>query len=163
MAEQNQIKGEILMEWTFPEFVRHERSRGWYIAYIVFTLAMFALALRIENYTFFAVLFLASLILLIRLRRTPPDIHFAIREEGVEVGSGFYPWREFKDFWIIYRPPEVKKVYLHFTSSIRPDLDVALESQNPLVVRQFLNEHLIENKAKEEEPLSDQLTRFFKI
>lgn len=151
------------MEWTFPEFVRHERSRAWYVSYIVFTLAMFAVSLWMENYTFFAVLFLASLILLIRLRRTPPAIHFAIHEEGVGVGSSFYPWREFKDFWIIYRPPEVKKVYLHFTSAIRPDLDISLEDQNPLVIRQYLNEHLIENKTKEEEPLSDQLTRFFKI
>lgn len=122
-----------------------------------------AIALLTRNYTFFLVIFLAGLVLILRLRRVPPDVHFAIREEGVQVGSRFFGWHELKDFWIIYRPPEVKKVYLHFKSSLRPALDISLENENPLKVRQFLGEHLLENTELEDEPIADQLSRYFKL
>lgn len=164
MAEnQEQNRGSVLIAWTFPEFERHERSRGWYLAAFVVLVASVVIAAFSRNYTFIAVIVLFSLILLVRVRRTPPEVHFAIRDEGLEVGQRYYAWNELKEFWILYRPPQVKKVYFHFKNGLRPALDISLMEQNPLKVRQALSERLLENTELEDEPSGDQITRFLKI
>jgi len=163
MADPQEPRGEVLMEWTFPEFVRHERGRTWYLAYTIITLGLITFGVLSRNYTFAMLLVLLTLVIIIRLRRDPLPVHFAIRDEGIEVGNDYHPWRELKEFWIIYRPPTVKKVYFIFKSGFRPEIDVALEDQNPIRVRQYLSERLLENASREEEPSGDQITRYLKI
>ncbi len=163
MADPQEPRGDILMEWTFPEFIQHNRGRGWYIGFAVLVVLFIAYGLWTKNFTFIGFLVLLTLVLVIRLRRTPPDVRFAVRDEGIEVGTSFYAWREFKEFWIIYRPTQVKKVYFTFKSSLRPALDISLENQNPLLLRQLLSERLLENAQREEEPSGDQLIRTLKL
>ncbi len=163
MAENQQNRGDILLEWTFPEFEQHDRSRTWYISAFIVFLVSIVIALFSRNYTFVALIVLFSLILLIRIRRVPPPVHCAIREEGIEVSQRFYAWNELKEFWILYQPPEVKKIYFHFKSAIRPALDIALMEQNPIKIRQVLSDRLLENTELEEEPTGDQITRILKI
>ncbi len=163
MADPQEPRGDVLMEWTFPEFVRHERGRGWYIAYAVITVGLIVFGVMSRNYTFVMLLVLLTLVLLIRLRREPLPVHFAIRDEGIEVGNDFHPWRELQEFWIIYRPPLVKKIYFTFKSVVRPQMDISLENNNPIQVRQYLSERLLENATREEEPMGDQLTRALKM
>ncbi len=163
MADPQELRGDVLMEWTFPEFVRHERGVGWYITYGIITLGLIVFCIFSRNYTFLMLLVLMTLVLIIRLRRDPLPVHFAIRDEGIEVGNDYHPWRELKEYWIIYQPPVVKKIYFVFKSGFRPEIDVALESQNPIRVRQYLSERLLENAAREEEPSADQLSRYLKI
>lgn len=151
------------MEWSFPEFVRHDRGRGWYITYVIVTVGLLVFCIMSRNYTFAMFIVLLTLILLIRLRRDPLPVHFAIRDEGIEVDNDFHPWRELKEFWIIYRPPTVKKIYFTFKSGLRPELAVSLENENPVRVRQHLSERLLENASREEEPSGDQITRALKI
>lgn len=162
MADPRQPRGDILLEWDFPEFTRHDRSRGWYLGFFVTVLGMIGLSILVSNYTFIGVIILAALIVLVRLRRTPPPVHFAIREEGIEVSSRFYTWREIKSFWVLYRPPEIKKLYLSLKGP-RPALDISLEQQNPVKVRQLLSEFLLEDTEREEEPVGDQVSRILKI
>jgi hypothetical protein len=72
-------------------------------------------------------------------------------------------WSELKDFWIMYKPPEVKQLYFSFKRTIRPDMNIGLVHQNPLKVREVLREYLLENIEREEEPASEVLTRYFKL
>lgn len=163
MAESNVPRGDVLNEWTFPEFIQHARSRVWYLWFSMAVILSLLYAVWSANYTFAALIVLAAFILVARLRRQPPNVRFALREEGVEVGERFYPWRELKEFYIIYRPPEVKKLYFEFKGALRPPIDISIETQNPIKLRQQLNEFLIENTKREEEPLSDQWSRALKI
>lgn len=163
MAENQSNKGDVLMQWTFPEFTEHTRSRGWYIGFLVILALLVLYSLLTSNYTFLMFIVLLALIMVLRFRRPPLDVMFSIRDEGLEVGRRFYPWRELKDFWILYRPPEIKKLYVEFKATARPSLDIALQAQNPLRIRQLLTEHLLENTEREEEPMTDQVTRYLKI
>lgn len=153
----------MLMEWTFPEFVQHQRGRSWYIAFALIVVGLEIFCIMSRNYTFAAFIFLLTLVLVIRLRREPPLVRMAIRDEGIEVDKDYYPWREMKEFWIIYRPPVVKKLYFNFKNNFRPSLEISLEKQNPLQVRQYLSERLLENASREDEPSGDQITRVLKI
>lgn len=163
MANPQEPRGDVLMEWSFPEFVRHDRGRGWYVGYILVTLGLLTFSFFSRNYTFAMFIVLLTLVLIIRFRRQPLPVHFAIRDEGIEVDNEYHPWRELKEFWVIYRPPMVKKVYFTFKSGLRPEMAIALENQNPVRVRQLLSERLLENATREEEPSGDQLSRTLKI
>ena len=88
---------------------------------------------------------------------------FAINEDGVVLGSKFIAYKEIKDFFIIYEPPEVKTLHLEFNQGWRPRLAVPLGEQNPLAVREVLLKYLAENTERTEEPLSDYLSRKWKL
>ena len=115
-----------------------------------------------QAYTFIAVIILTAAVLILRFRQQPLTVHCAVREEGLEVGERYFAWKDFKEFWIIYRPPEVKKVFFDFKTP-RPSIDLPLQTENPIKLRQILSERLVENVEREEEPASDQLTRMLKI
>lgn len=160
---QAQDRGDVLLEWTAPEFTQYARGRGWYVAFFIVVFGLLVIGLLSRNYTFALLVFTASLVLVLRFRRAPAVVRMAIRDEGIEVGAEFFPWRDLAEFWILYRPPAAKKIYFHFKGRFRPPIDLSLEQQNPLKVRETLAPFLPENTAKSEEPAVDQLTRFFKI
>lgn len=162
MADPRQPRGDVLLEWDFPEFTRHDRGRSWYLWFLGTVIVLIGLSILLKNYTFIGVVVLTAFVIIVRLRRTPPAVHFAIREEGLEVSSRFYTWRNIKNFWVLYRPPEIKKLYVSLKGP-RPALDISLEQQNPLKVRQLLSEFLLEETDREEEPAGDQLSRMLKI
>lgn len=164
MAEnQAQNRGDIVLEWSFPEFEHHERSRGWYLAAFVIIVGSIVISAFSRNYTFIALIILFTIVVLARVRRNPPPVRLAIRDEGLEISQRFYTWSELKEFWILYKPPTIKKLYFHFKSTLRPALDIDLMEQNPIKVRQVLSQFLLEDTAREEEPTGDQITRFLKI
>lgn len=154
---------EPLLSWTFPEFTPHERGRGWYIGFLLSVGVLSGIAFWSKNYTFIAVIILAAFILILRFRKQPIDIPIVITEKGVTVGGRNYEWSELKEFWIVYKPPHIKQLYLNFKRPIRPEMNIGLVNQNPLKVREILREYLLENIEREEEPASEILSRYFKI
>lgn len=154
---------DILLSWSFPEFTKHQRSRAWYLWFFVTIVGLIGMSLLTTNYTFIAVVIMAALVLILRFRREPAQVPVEVTAKGISVGGRPYAWTDFKDFWIIYRPPQVKQLYLTFKSLIRPELNIGLTEQNPLKIREILREHLLENIEREEEPGAEQLARYFKM
>lgn len=159
----SQPRGTPIMEWTFPEFAQYERGRGWFIGFfVVLVLAVF-LALLGRVYTAIPVIVLVALILILRFRRRPADITVRLTDIGLEIADGAVRWDELKEFWIVYRPPEIKKLYVTFKQPVRQPYSIDLVDQNPLRIREVLSEFLPENVAQESETTTDQLLRFFKL
>lgn len=164
MAENEpQSKGKSLVSWEFPEYVHPERGRAWYLSFAAIVLIVIVTSALTANYTFVFIVAIAAFIYLVRMRRKPPFVPFTVYEDGIQVSNRFYRWDDFKEFMIMYRPPEIKKLFLEFKSNIRPALDVSLENQNPLRIRSLLSDYLPENIQREEEPLADQWSRFLKL
>jgi hypothetical protein len=124
---------------------------------------MIGLALLGRVYTAIPIVILVSLILILRFRRTPHLVHVQITDTGLEVGGDHVNWDELKEFWIVYRPPEIKKLYITFRAPIRQPYSIELTDQNPLKIREALSEFLPENIAQERETASDELLRMFKM
>jgi hypothetical protein len=155
--------GKTLASWDFPEFVKYKRTISWYVVAAIFGLAIIIYAIWISNYLFaFIVIIIAFIILLYEIKE-PVKINFSITEDGLELGDHFYPYKEIKNFWIIYEPPEVKKLYFEFKSGFRPKLSISLLDQNPLEVRKVLIGYLSEDLEKEEESTTDLIERKFKL
>lgn len=155
--------GRMLLKWKFSEYDSYERGTGWYIIAGTISLAFLIWALVNSNFLFAVIVIIIDLIIFLQTSRSPVKLDLTIFEEGIMIGETFTPWRDIKSFWIIYRPPVSKTLYLNFKSTFKPDLTIPLENKNPLKIRETLLQHLEEDTSKEEDSLSEQLRRFLKL
>lgn len=168
MANLNQPQqavdhGKTLLSWTFPELPHYHRSRGWYVGIGVFAVLMLAWAVFQRNPLFAIIIILLVAILAFQSRLKPKILTTNITEDGIEIGQRFYPYDDIRKFWIFYKPPHVKILYVGFKSALRPVLGIPLEKANPLKIREELLAFLEEDLSKEEEPASDAIGRLFKL
>jgi len=156
--------GRVLLSWSFPEFEKHQRTFGWYTLAMVSGIALLIWAIIERNFLFAIIVLIVATIVYRQTVREPADVLFQISEDGVEIGGqAFYEFRELQNFWIIYEPPEVKKIFFTFRGRLRPDLIIPLMDQNPLTVRQILRQYLPEDLERESEPTTETLGRMLKI
>lgn len=155
--------GEVLATWHFPDYVQHNRSRRWYLIVGVIGALSFLFAMLTFNFLFAIILIIIAVILVLQNRRRPQNVTINITEDGLHIGNDFFEYEALKNFWIAYRPPEVKKLYVPFKSTFRPMLVIPLEDENPIEVRKVLLEHLEEDLEREDETTSEALSRLLKL
>ena len=152
-----------LAEWSFPEFIKYDRSRNWYIIAGIIIAASLVYSVWTANFPFALIILMVVVVYYMHFVRTPEEVQFAIFDNGLQVGHRIIKWRELKNFWILYDPPEVKKLYFSFKSSIRPYLSIPLAKQNPVELRKTLAKYLEEDLEQEEEPASEQWGKILKL
>jgi len=174
--ESNKDYGKTHFSWSFSEFNQYERSKDWYIkvGLVVFGLLMYALLdpqislfapyLRFTgpNYLFGFLIILFSLLILMYHRNTD-TVEFKITEDGVLVNDKLHQYKDIKNFYIIYDPPTVKTLYFEPKSFFNPRIPINLTDQNPVAIRELLKQYLEENVDRENEPVSEQVSRLFKF
>ncbi len=156
-------KGNIWAQWSFPEFVKHQRSIGWWIFSGFLALGLMVWSFISGNFLFAIMIIIVAFIVVFTSKRKSLIVDFQITEDGLKVGSSFYEWKRIKKFWIIYKPPSVKQLYFQLSSILPPSLSIPLEKQNPVKIRQILLNYLEEDLEKDEESFSDFLGRGLKI
>lgn len=155
--------GKLHLGWEFASTTRHTRSRGWYVGAAIIGGVSLIFALLTSNFLFAVILIIITLILVLQNRQESAHLQFGITEDGIEVGTEFFDYEVLKDFWIAYKPPRVKKLYITFKSTFRPMLIIPLENQNPLRVRKLLLSYLSEDTKNEDETTTEALSRLLKI
>lgn len=160
---KNKEQGKVLMEWPFPEYEVMERGKSWYLVACIAVVLLLLYALLTVNFLFAVIIIMSSIILLLREKFNPEEINFGITEKGIAVDGHFYTYDLFHSFYIIYRPGELKKVYLDFKSFIKPRLSIPLFNQDPLKVKELLAKHITENIEREHEPASETFKKVFKL
>ena len=106
---------------------------------------------------------MAAIVFYLNYRREPDQVIFKITEDGVESDGRFFSYDQMKSYFIIYRPPEIMYLFIEFKSITKPRLNIPLLNQNPLQIRRILAEYIQEDLEKEDEPLSNYLTRILKL
>jgi len=160
---KNEIQENILIDWDFPEFEQHERTKKWYIVAIIVMGLFLIYAILTKNILFAIILVLAAFITVVQSFQKPQMIHAAITESGIMVGEKFYPYDELAGFWVIYNPPLAKLLYLDFKNSIKKSLPIALVDVDPVEVRDILSQYLEEDLEREEEELGDRFAKVLKL
>lgn len=160
---QEQKYGETIISWKFPEFVKYQRGKLWYVIAGLIAGAVLLHAFITANFLFAVIVVLAAMLWVFQSRRNPEELELIIARKGIKVGNSFYQYNTFKNFWIIYNPPETKTLYLKFKNTIRPILSVELKDQNPLEIREILLQFLEEDLDKEDELPSDTWKKILKI
>lgn len=160
---QDMEMGGILHEWTVKEYEQYERNRAWHVIMITLAVLLIVYGIFSQNFLFVLIIVLAGIILFVQSKQTPPEVNIAITNVGVVINNRLYEYRELKDFYLVYQPPETKMLFIDTKSSLRPLLRIGLEDMNPLDVRFALREFLTENVEKEEEPFMDEMARKWRI
>ena len=160
---ENTKYGKILAEWQVPEYIKHERSRLWFIVMGGAALAMLIHAIATVNFLFAIIIMIVSSIVYLHERRHPDMLEFLIVEQGIVLGETFYPYKSLTSFWIIYEPPVSTLLYFGVNNTFRKEIPIDLHDQNPITIRKILLQYLTEDLDKEEVSNEEALAQIFRI
>jgi hypothetical protein len=172
MPQSNQNK----LRWPVPEYHVPERNRNWYIAAGAFIfLCLFFSFFTISNwhivflnyksnFLFAMIIIISAVIMYLNENQPPRMIDVELGPEGVKIGSRFYDYDVLKNFSVLYKPREsLKSLYFEFKRSAHPRISIPLRRLDALTVRNFLIRYLDEDLERENQPLSEQLTKLLKL
>ncbi|MBU2542650.1 hypothetical protein KJ785_03760 [Patescibacteria group bacterium] len=159
----NELVGDTIHEWTIQEYDQHERGILWYIIIISLGLFLVTYSVFTSNFLFSFIIILFFIIIFLQSNQKPIQIPFKITDLGIIVGKRFYNYSEFDNFYIIYKPPYTKTLFLDTKSIFHPAIRIPLLDVNPIEIKHSLREFLSEDFEKEEEPLSDSAARNWRI
>lgn len=152
---------DILMQWEAPEFKQVQRPQQWYIFFAVIGILFVVYAIFTANYLFALIVVILAIVLNQFFHKKPETINVALTREGVAIDNDFYPYAsDLTSFWILYSPPDVKKLTLERGSSVQPNLTIELEEQNPLKIREILLNYLPEDVEQEESQIDATFRRW---
>jgi hypothetical protein len=152
------------INWEIEESVKYPRDKRWYIAAAIIALALIVYALFEKNYFFALIIILASGLIVFYDNEPARKVDFTIQYDGVKMGSKFYEFEAMSNFYIIYRPKEeIRKLFFEFKNPLRHRLSIPLYDQNPILIRDYLNQYLDEDLDKENEPLSEGLSKILRL
>jgi hypothetical protein len=154
--------GQILLSWETWDLPPVERSTRWYAISAVIGLGMIIYSLLTANFLFALIIVMFAVILLMRDLRKPTRVTMAITTEGIAYHHDFFPYKTIRDFAIIYEPP-VSNLYISFKSRVTPTLSISLEDLDPNIVREQLLPFVFENLDRDNESLTDTLSRVYKL
>lgn len=155
--------GAAMLAWEAWEYPPIERSRRWYVIAGVIGVSLLLYALLSANFVFAVLVLMFAVITLMRDVRKPARVPVYITTGGIVFGNDYYPYENIRDFAIIYNPPDVKVLYVTFHGLMDPVLSVPLEDMNPNEVRQALLPYCFENLNREQEYLTDLISRLYKL
>ena len=154
--------GQVYFSWSFPEFTKHQRDGGWYFWAGIVVVLLVIYSIVSANFLFGLITIIAALIVLM-FHRSNEQVNFKITEDGISVNKKFYEYKKIKNFYIIYNPPEVKTLYFEPSSWFEPRIPIWLADEDPVKIREILLQYLDEDIDREDEPVSDQTSRIFKL
>lgn len=155
--------GSELISWETWEYPPYDRTKWWYVIAGIVGGSLILYAVLSANYLFAIIVLMMGVIILVNTLRHPERITVYITNLGVVVGTDFYPYKEIKDFSIIFDPPDVKILYVDFNSMWRPLIAVPLEVVNPNLLRDAILPYAFENLERENEHLTDLVRRLYKL
>ncbi|HTK60237.1 MAG TPA: hypothetical protein VL283_03480 [Candidatus Baltobacteraceae bacterium] len=155
-------EGDVVFSWLVDEYERHERGPVWYAISFLVAVGLILYAIVAQNFLFAIIIVMFGIIIGLSTLREPERILFRVTTRGVGVGHLFVPYKELKDFWIVYEPPYVKNLYVEHKNSVTPRIVVPIEEADPVEIRRAMLEYLDENGTTEE-PLGDLLGRVLKL
>lgn len=164
------MRDHFFHRWEFAEYPQHRHSVMWYAVAGALAAALLVWATLSQNYLFGLIIVLGVFILFLHDARGPQRMGVAIAAEGIELGFREEPasrqllrWKDFQSFWIVYEPPDVKALYIHYKRFWSPHLMIPLEDQDPAKIRRTLKKYLEEDTARQHEPVADVLRRVLRL
>lgn len=157
MPEASKITHEV------NEYEKKPRSLTWYIVAVLVGASLLVYAIMTSNFMFAIILVLIGVVMILTSLNEPRKLALEIDPTGVRLGNKKYSYNQFREFSIIYQPPEVNTLYLEFRMPFRERLSIPLGDINPNAVREYLLNFIEEDLEREDESLSDILSRTFRF
>lgn len=171
-----QDKGKNFIQWQVPEYKKPERGKYWYLLaalfificlfFSFFTISSWSIVFlgAKSNFLFALIILISMAIMMVHEGQEPRMVTVKLEPEGIQIGRRFYDYDEIKQFCVLYKPKQsIKNLYLEFNNKMMPRLAIPLRRQDPLNVRNYLVRYLNEDLERIAPPLSEELTKLFKL
>ena len=89
------------ISWQAKEYIVKNHNTGWYVGLIIVALALSALAVWLQGWTFLILIILSTISLIIYTLRPPRTINYTIDDKGIKEEKKLYPYSDFKAFGIL--------------------------------------------------------------
>ena len=157
-------RGNILMQWQFPEYVKYDRGALWYILAFGIGGGLLIWATLDGNFLFALMIILFAFIIFTHHRADPLDLHFTVYERGLQIGDLFFLYRDIDKFAILYEPPFIKTLYIMPKgAAFRKEIPVPMLDEDPVAIRTMLLDFLTEDLDRDEENYYETMNRIFKL
>lgn len=156
----NKNMENVLFSWEIDEYRVHQRGKWWYLLFFGLVGIISLYAITAANFLFLFIVLMIAGITLLSANRSPRQLVVSIEQEGLRIGGEWHPWKNIKYFWVV-NEPEVQSLYLETAETFKPHLCVSLAGQNATKITNLVKKFVSEESH--EEPLTDILTRVFKL
>lgn len=149
-------KKAALFSWTAQEYEARPRGQNWFITIGGITLILIVFGIYTKSFFFSIFIALASIILMVYIKRGPQKTGVLITSDGVFVGRSFFDFKNLKSFWI-FEKQDPQELSLKTQKILTPFLRLPLKD----VEVEKLKEILLRFLPEEEHPelVSDQIAR----
>lgn len=89
------------ISWQAKEYIVKNHNTSWYVGLVVVTLALSALAVWLEGWTFLILVILSAISLVIYTLRPPRTINYTIDNKGIKEEKILHPYSNFRAFGIL--------------------------------------------------------------
>ena len=162
-VEQALVSLQDRFVWETASFDKYERGPKWYAATGVLSLFLLAYAVWNENFLFAFLILLIDITLILGYRRDPRPVLVQIGENGVVWDGKLHLFQDLEHFALVYQPPVEKVLYVRPKQALNGPLRIQLEDQDPVALRQHLQQYLPETLDLPSGYGSDTLGRLLRI
>ena len=163
MEDENN-KQKKLLKWSFPEYVKHERSVSWFVFAAIFIFICLIFSIKTNNFLFPIIIIMIALIILNSHKKEPLKMNFSILERGIKLNKKFYNYNDINNFWIVYDPPGTKNLYFEINNVLKTVLIIPFSGDiSPLNLRDILLKYLEEDLEREGFLASEEFGRLMKL
>lgn len=153
---------KTVLEWRTPEFVPHPRGPAWFLTAGAMVIALTAYAILTGSATMAIVFILLAGVYYLTHNQKPRIITVRVTELGVEVDGAFYPYNTVHSFWLVFKPPFIRRLYLNIGGKTPKQIKIELNDQDPVLLRRLLAREVPEIEGGEES-LSDMFIRLLRL
>jgi hypothetical protein len=148
--------------WEAPEYMHRPKPLLWYIIFAISTSGLILWGVYQKSpIAVLTYIVMAAVIMFFSLKK-PELVTFRLTNTGIFIGKTEHPYKVIKKFWILYNPPEIKTLNLETSGYINNTISIELGSENPIEIKYFLKQYILEDIDKEE-GFAETLARKLKL
>lgn len=128
--------------WEASEYIEHHHSPSWYMSLGALTLGFMAfLTVVLKEILSAIVVLLMAVSVVVYAHRKPRSLQYQVSSGGINIGSKFYGYNEFKSFAVI-GAQSVVSIELDPVKRFMPRLSMLIDQKQAPALVDILNQHL---------------------
>lgn len=101
MVKSSQGAKTDIISWEAEEYIVRDKTTWWYVGLIAVGLALSAISVLLQWWSFLVVVILSVISLIIYAMRPPRVLRYSLSNKGISEGDKLYPYADFKSFGIL--------------------------------------------------------------
>jgi len=162
-SEENTDIGNILYEFTTPEFEKQERGQVWLIVFGLCVISGVVIGIFTHSLSIVLLSIMIGFVYTITYNQKPNDIQVVFSDIGMVWKNKFFSYQEIEKFWIFFIPYQHKTLHVCIREGrFDKEIIIPIQSQKISKIRETLGYYVPEDENSQES-MKNMLTRKLKL